>query len=282
MFNGLDAAVQAANERVMSKETYYKSRERLRRCVECQEPVECEVDLHDGQGLRVVGCNCECDKELLRLSRERELETHKQLAISNNISNGISDSRYLTYRWEIDDSPSTEESQLCRRYADNWAQMKSHCIGLLLSGTVGAGKTFYGACIANQLLSQGVRVGMVTMTDLIGRLFSAQDKEAVIRWIQSFDLLILDDFGAERDTEYAKEQVFAIVDARSRSGKPTIFTTNLTRVQMEQATDQTNQRINDRVLEMAPVTISFQKKSRRIDKSASLYGQGLKILMGEM
>ena len=41
-------------------------------------------------------------------------------------------------------------------------------------------------------------------------------------------MLILDDFGMERGTEYGLEQVFHVIDSRYRSGKPLIVTTNLT------------------------------------------------------
>ena len=41
-------------------------------------------------------------------------------------------------------------------------------------------------------------------------------------------LLILDDFGMERGTEYGLEQVYSVIDSRYRSGKPLIVTTNLT------------------------------------------------------
>ena len=43
-----------------------------------------------------------------------------------------------------------------------------------------------------------------------------------------YPLLILDDFGMERGTEYGLEQVFNVIDSRYRSRKPLIVTTNLT------------------------------------------------------
>ena len=44
----------------------------------------------------------------------------------------------------------------------------------------------------------------------------------------SYPLLILDDFGMERGTEYGLEQVYSVIDSRYQSGKPLIATTNLT------------------------------------------------------
>lgn len=64
-----------------------------------------------------------------------------------------------------------------------------------------------------------------------------------------FPLLILDDFGTERDTPYALEMTYYIIDARYRTGKPMIVTTNLTPAQMENPGIEEKARIYDRVLE---------------------------------
>ena len=49
-----------------------------------------------------------------------------------------------------------------------------------------------------------------------------------IATIETVALLVLDDLGAERETSFAEEQLFAIIDRRLLSSKPTIVTTNLT------------------------------------------------------
>ena len=53
----------------------------------------------------------------------------------------------------------------------------------------------------------------------------------------SYPLLIIDDFGIERGTEYALEQVYNIIDARYRSKKPLIVTTNLTLTDLKNPQD---------------------------------------------
>ena len=50
-------------------------------------------------------------------------------------------------------------------------------------------------------------------------------------------LLILDDFGMERGTEYGLEQVYSVIDSRYRSGKPLIATTNLTLEELQHPQD---------------------------------------------
>lgn len=63
-------------------------------------------------------------------------------------------------------------------------------------------------------------------------------------------LLIIDDFGMERGTEYALEQIYNIVDSRYRSRKPLIVTTNLTLEELKNPQSTAYARIYDRLLEM--------------------------------
>ena len=65
-----------------------------------------------------------------------------------------------------------------------------------------------------------------------------------------YPLLILDDFGMERGTEYGLEQVFNVIDSRYRSGKPLIVTTNLTLDDLRNPEDTAHSRIYDRLLSM--------------------------------
>ena len=81
-----------------------------------------------------------------------------------------------------------------------------------------------------------------------------------------YPLLIIDDFGMERGTEYALEQIYNIVDSRYRSRKPLIVTTNLTLDEIRHPQDTAHARIYDRLLEMCvPIScigVSFRKENR--------------------
>ena len=93
--------------------------------------------------------------------------------------------------------------------------------------------------------------------------FSGQNK--VVDRLCRYPLLIIDDFGMERGTEYALEQIYNIVDSRYRSRKPLIVTTNLTLDEIRHPQDTVHARIYDRLLEMCvPVSCigaSFRKES---------------------
>ena len=79
---------------------------------------------------------------------------------------------------------------------------------------------------------------------------SFEGRNEYISRLCSFPLLILDDFGMERGTEYGLEQVYNVIDSRYRSGRPLIVTTNLTLEELQNPEDTAHARIYDRLIEM--------------------------------
>ena len=155
-----------------------------------------------------------------------------------------------------------EHADLVRFYVENWEEMRRMNTGYLLYGGVGNGKTYTAAAIANALMEKEVSVLMRNMGYFLNAGFA--DKEEILRDIQRYSLLILDDLGMERGTEYGLEMVFSVINARYESGKPTIITTNLSLNTLRNPQDLAHQRIYDRVLEMC-VPVQFHGKSLRGD-----------------
>ena len=103
-------------------------------------------------------------------------------------------------------------------------------------------------------LSVPLKLQMTLLNDLAA---SYKDRNEYIARLCSFPLLILDDFGMERGTEYGLEQVYNVVDSRYRSRKPLIVTTNLTLEELQNPEDTPHARIYDRLIEMcSPVCIT--------------------------
>ena len=73
--------------------------------------------------------------------------------------------------------------------------------------------------------------------------------------------------GIERSTEYALEQVYAVIDERYKSGLPVIITTNLKIAEIRNPQDVAYARIYSRILEMCtPVRISGEDRRKSIGK----------------
>lgn len=119
-------------------------------------------------------------------------------------------------------------------YVNHWPEMREKNVGLLLWGGVGTGKSFMAGCIANALMEQEVAVCMTNFARIMNELNSTfAGRNEVVDRLCGYPLLVIDDFGMERGTEYALEQIYNIIDSRYRSRKPLIVTTNLTLTELK-------------------------------------------------
>jgi len=159
----------------------------------------------------------------------------------------------------------------CQREAvENWKEAYKSNIGLLLFGDVGTGKSFFAGCIANALLDQDVPVLMTNFPTILNRLTGmfSEDRSEFIASFDEYDLLIIDDLGVERSTEYAMEQMFFVIDSRYRSRRPMIITTNLKLSELKNPPDLAHARIYDRILERC-APILFDGKNFREENAGA-------------
>ena len=151
---------------------------------------------------------------------------------------GFTDPAMRNWTFEHDNgrNPQTETA---RFYVDSWETMQAENIGYLFWGGVGTGKSYLAACIANALMEKEVAVRMTNFATILNDLAASfEGRNEYISRLCSYPLLILDDFGMERGTEYGLEQVYSVIDSRYRSGKPLIATTNLTLEELQHPQDR--------------------------------------------
>lgn len=103
---------------------------------------------------------------------------------------------------------------------------------LLLQGGYGCGKTHLAAAIANFAVGLGVPTLFITVPDLLDSLrFAYNSTETTFEErfddIRQAKLLILDDFGTQNATEWAREKLFQIINFRYINQLPMVITTNL-------------------------------------------------------
>jgi DNA replication protein DnaC len=223
---------------------------------------------------------CKCETEKYNREQEEKAEAERLDAIKNLRINGINDSSVREMTFAVDDRRDAKKSDLARRYVSKWNQLYAENVGLLFYGNTGNGKTFTAACIANALIDMKVPVLMTSFSKIIKQItgMRAEDKIDYLNSINRYDLLILDDLGAERESKYALEIVYDVVDSRYKSGKPMIITTNLTMAEMKNPINMDYQRIYDRILEMC-MQIHFEGESRRKDKAKEKLAKARDILL---
>ena len=179
----------------------------------------------------------------------------------------IVDPSYRKVTLADDDGANPKISKICRKYVDQWDKVSTENIGILFRGPVGTGKSFFACCIANELLKKRVPTAVTSFPRLLNLLQNSKDRQGLLDRLSTYKLLVIDDLGVERDTGYAAEQIFAVIDARCRSNLPTIVTTNLTPQEMDAPETMQYKRIFDRVTEMCPVSLLVDGESRRIQNA---------------
>ena len=95
-----------------------------------------------------------------------------------------------------------------------------------------------------------------------GEFDKDRSRNAYYNRLAGYDLVLIDDFGIERQSEYTLEQIYNLIDARYKSGKPTIITTNLTPDQLNHPQNMATRRIYDRITGMC-CPMLFEGQSQR-------------------
>lgn len=188
---------------------------------------------------------------------------------------------YDRFTFGADIRPDCDASRQCRAFIDHWPEMLSAGFGVLFSGRVGTGKTFFAAATVNALRARGVSAIVCTAANLINVAQASRNPLAVIDELDSFDLVALDDLGAERGTDYGISLIETFVDARALSKRPLIVTTNLGAAQVRQPEDLRWARTFDRILALCPQIIVTTGESLRKVERRDRAARAAAILRGE-
>jgi DNA replication protein DnaC len=246
-------------------------------CHKCNTPKQTKVELF-GQ-IRTPMCLCKCEQDRLKAEEEEKKKHEAMDRVKRLRKMGFPDSEMEKWTFERDDHSNERISNMALRYVENFEEMRDKGKGLLLYGTVGTGKTFISACIANALIEKGhpcLVTNFARLTNTISGMF--EGKQEYIDGLDRFDLIVIDDLASERDTEFMGEIVQNIIDARYRSGKPLIVTTNLTSDDLKHPVEIRKQRIYSRLFEMC-VPVEVKGKDRRKEKLKQDY-KSMEDLLG--
>lgn len=191
------------------------------------------------EGLEIA-CTCEMSKhaeEEQKLAEEASRCSKKAKAQAAALSSRLFASG-MPEPWHIrglsawvHDTPA-QQAALEQAVAFGQAVRSATCAhSLYIAGDIGTGKTMLASCLAADLIRRRVPVRWCNVADVLRAIRSCFDKKGrtedeVIQSFISPQVLVLDDLGKERPTEWALEQLFAVINARYDACKPLIVTTN--------------------------------------------------------
>ena len=235
-------------------------------CHKCNTPKQCRVEIFGM--IKTPMCLCKCAVEKREAEEAQRKRIEKMMEIEKMRKMGFPESEMASWTFAADDHLNAKISGVAKNYADHFEEMKKRKIGLLFYGTVGTGKSFHAACIVNELIDKGYSCMMTNFARLVNTIQGMfEGKQEYIDRLNKFDLLVIDDLSAERDTEYMNEIIFNIIDSRYRAGLPLIITTNLTAEEIKNPADIRKQRTYSRLLEMTiPVEVAGVDRRRKILK----------------
>ncbi len=264
---------------VSLREDEYLSDDGLICCSKCRTPRQKRIHAVG----KTIEPRCMCACQTADYEKREQERKHREFLdmVERNRSVGLPDPGLRKHTFENDLGYNPKQIEIAKRYVQHWEEFRNSSTGLLLWGDVGTGKSFIAGCIANGLLDKGVPVLMTNFARLLNKLTDmySGDRNAYIDSFKRYPLLIIDDLGIERNSEFAREQVFNVIDSRYRSQLPMIVTTNLSLEELKDPTDLSRTRIYDRVLERClPIRVSDQN-IRELNQ-ASVFSHAKQLLMG--
>ncbi len=167
------------------------------------------------------------------------------------------------YRWKRlgDFKPVTKLVSEAKNYAYDIVQnFPDISKGLFLWGNPGTGKTLLSSIILTELIIHNVVEGKyIKISSFFSRLKSTfvegsdnyGESSRILRNLSEVDVLVIDDFGVQKDTPYEQTTLYDLVDARYEAEKFTIFTSN--RNPVKALNELSEGRILSRIREMARI-----------------------------
>lgn len=161
--------------------------------------------------------------------RKRRAERMQGLMDESGMKRRFMNRTFETYKT---DTPEREKAyNVSRSYAENFDAAFKRGNGLYIMGGNGTGKTHLAAAIAIDLMRREIPVifrnSVTLMQELRDKLDHPDESiHGFYRSLREADLLIIDDLGKERCTEWTMSELYGIVNDRYEDMRPTIITTN--------------------------------------------------------
>jgi DNA replication protein DnaC len=227
----------------------------------------CRLGICDGSGWILgpedVARPCDCRSGMVAKARLRGIDS-----VIPRKYQGVS----------FDRPPVTQMDELVVRQVRSYCEALDENLdagrGLWFLGSHGTGKTTLAMLVSQTALRASRSVAIYSLPKLLGRIrrtyaaeLGEQSYSDLFERLASVDLLHLDDLGAEKQTEWVIEQLYAVVNERYERERSLIVTSN---VEPDDLEKQLGPRVVSRLVEMCGDPVMLFDDDRRMRVSADV------------
>lgn len=139
-----------------------------------------------------------------------------------------------TYVVDTNNSKQQKIFGFCKDYAANFQQIRKTGQSFMMLGTVGTGKTHLSIGVALEVMKNGNSAVFSSASKIFRAIKdtyhkgSHQKESEVMAIYTQCDLLIIDEVGVQRGSDFEKETFFDVINERYENMRPTIILSNLT------------------------------------------------------
>lgn len=174
-------------------------------------------------------------QEIDKLFNNNKESKLKRLLDYSNLGERFFDKTFESYQVNNNNVKAFETA---KRFMQNFETANSRGTGIIFYGSYGVGKTHLACSIANELIKMQKSVIFGSTIKLFGIIKKSynngieEDESKIISEFIDCDVLIIDDLGKERPSEWVLEKLYYIINERYEHNKPIIITTNFSENQL--------------------------------------------------